>query len=294
MHLYDFCTTSSTLIRPLPCTWLHFCKTSSTLIRPLVMHELHFCTTTSTLMEDHFHAVWKIFARHLPHSLDNFHAPLHVLHDIFHTHQTDKNVLMHLLHGLHDIFHMSCRPLKGAWHFYIFAKMLRCDIFHTHQTTFMHLYIFAPHLPHSSDHFHAPLYFCTTSSTIIRLLPCTLTFLHDIFHTHQTTSMHLYIFAVTSSTLIRPLSCSITFLHDIFHTHQTTSSVDFYIFARHLPHSSDHFHAPLHFCTTSSTLIRPLPCTFTFLHRHLPHSSDHFHASLHFCTTSSTLIRPLP
>ena len=119
----------------------------------------------------------------------------------------------------------------------------------------MYLNIFARHLPHSSDHFHASLHFCKTSSTLIRPLPCTFTFLHDIFHTHQTISMHLYIsaqplpqssdhfhttlhFCTTSSTLIRPLSCIITFLHDIFHTHQT-ASMYLYIFTPHLPHSSD-------------------------------------------------------
>ena len=61
----------------------------------------------------------------------------------------------------------------------------------------------------SDECFHAPLHFCMTFSTLIRPLPCTFTFFHDIFHTHQTTSMHLY------------------------------------IFTPHLPHSSDHFHASL-------------------------------------------------
>ena len=98
---------------------------------------------------------------------------------------------------------------------------------------------------HQSGHFHV-----------------TLTFLHDIFHTHQTTSMQTF-----------------TFLHDSLPHSSEDFHTPLHFCMERLPHSSDYFvHAPLHFCTTSSTLIRLLPCTFTFLHDSLPHSSDHFHA----------------
>ena len=134
---------------------------------------------------------------------------------------------------------------KGSDHFHALLHFYRCgvtsstlirplpctftffhDIFHNHQTTSMYLNLFARHFPHSSDHFHAPLHFCKTFSTLIRPLSCSITFLHDIFHTHQTSglmSVEVVVYHMSKVHQTSSLMQCGTFLHDIFHTHQSTS-----------------------------------------------------------------------
>ena len=289
------------------------------------MHRLHFCTTSSTLMKTTSMQIFTFLHGHVPHSSDHFHASLRFY--------TTSSTLIRLL---------PCKPLHfcttSSTDVMQTTSNASSDIFARHRSTLKvrplpcTVYIFAPHFPHSSDHFHAAVtFFHDIFHKVIRLLLMYLgTFLHHIFHTHQTTSMHLEHFCMTCSTLIRPLPCSVTF-------YSTSSTLIrpllmyLYIFAPHLPHSSDHFHAPLHFCTTSSTLIRPLSCgLITFLHdvfhthkstsivlmsvEHVVQKSythqttfmdsgvmsvhDIFHTQqttsmvpLHFCTTSSTLSR---